>query len=140
MAFRWDPAVVPFLWSSAFCSHLAGSYVEQGSGVPFLRGLKSMYSKHFSLWFMWSLGLFLKIQASVATTFGFFAAFIWVLCSGVVFLFPTWVLLAVLTGKPVFVCETFGCESEVLDAGSLSSPKSGAFLCQTMRGGLSAPL
>ena len=56
-------------------------------------------------------GLFVRVWASVAATFGFLAAFLWIWCSpGIVFPSPMWMLLAALTGKPVFICVSFGCK------------------------------
>lgn len=128
--------MVPFLWSSAFVSTCLGPGRSRDQlSLSSYQGLKSICSEHFRLWFMWSLGLFLRISASVAATFDFLAAFMWIGCSlAIIFLFPTCVLLAVLTGKPVFICASFGCEREreVLETGSLCSPKFSALLCSAI--------
>lgn len=71
----------------------------------------------------------------MADTFGFLAAFIWIWCSPViVFLLPTWISLAALTGKPVFIGTSLGCEREreALGVGLLAAPESCAVLCSAM--------
>lgn len=63
----------------------------------------------------------------MAAAFGFLAACVWIWCSpGIVFLFLTWILLAALTGKPVFICASFAYKRkrEVLGVGLLAGSES----------------
>lgn len=71
----------------------------------------------------------------MAAVLGYVAAFVWIWCSpGIVFPFPTWILLSPLTGKPVFICASFGCEREALGGGSLAAPSPVPLLCRAATG------
>lgn len=71
----------------------------------------------------------------MAAAFGFLAACVWICCSpGIVFLFLAWILLAALTGKPVYICASFGYKRkrEVLGAGLLADSESCAVPCSAV--------